>query len=84
MCSFIQSIVSFLSFTSIHETCIPSVVPDPPHSLSMRKTAIAKELIWNEHESITDVAALEDAKKSLSRMLEASLDFLMSSVVDPT
>ncbi len=50
----------------------------------MRKTAIAKELIWNEHESITDVAALEDAKKSLSRMLEASLDFLMSSVVDPT
>jgi len=43
----------------------------------MRKTAIAKELIWNEHESITDVAALEDAKKSLSRMLEASLGFLV-------
>lgn len=33
--------------------------------------AIAKELIWNEHAAITDVAALEDAKKSLSRMLEA-------------
>jgi nuclear-control-of-ATPase protein 2 len=31
--------------------------------------AIAKELIWNEHESITDVAALEDAKESLARML---------------
>jgi len=31
--------------------------------------AIFKELIWNEHESITDVAALEDAKQSLTRML---------------
>jgi hypothetical protein len=31
--------------------------------------AIFKELIWNEHESITDVAALEDAKQSLARML---------------
>lgn len=31
--------------------------------------AIAKELIWNEHESITDMAALEDAKESLARML---------------
>ena len=35
--------------------------------------AIWKELIWNEHESITDVAALQDAKQSLTRMLE---DFL--------
>ena len=39
------------------------------------QTAIAKELIWNEHTAITDVAALEDAKKSLSRMLEVPFTF---------
>jgi hypothetical protein len=32
--------------------------------------AIIKELIFNEHDSITDVAALADAKHSLVRMLE--------------
>jgi hypothetical protein len=34
--------------------------------------AIIKELIFNEHESITDVAALEDAKLSLTRMISVS------------
>lgn len=32
--------------------------------------AIVKELIFNEHESITDAAALQDARQSLKRMLE--------------
>lgn len=39
--------------------------------VSEPSNAIIKELIWNEHENITDVAALEDAKQSLARMLEA-------------
>lgn len=47
--------------------------PDSKHSVPTTRfpPAIAKELLFNEHAAITDVAALEDAKKSLSRMLEA-------------